>query len=99
MFGFSYVYFTIESYRLAALMAPPLRPPDGLGDMPDALDPLGWRARVSTGDGIVDLLRGNVLDEPGWWREAESGRWKLGVRRIPVGVFCAYPPSAQANIS
>lgn len=27
--------------RLAALMAPPLRPPDGLGDMPDALDELG----------------------------------------------------------
>lgn len=27
--------------RLAALMPPPLKPPDGLGDTPDALDPLG----------------------------------------------------------
>lgn len=82
------------TYRLAALMAPPLRPPDGLGETPDALDPLGLRARIppeESEDGIVELLRGNVLDEPGRLRDAESGLWKLGVRRTPVvvGVFCA----------
>jgi len=37
--------FDVEGVRdrLAALMAPPLRPPDGLGDMPDALDELAAR--------------------------------------------------------
>lgn len=59
--------------------------------MPDALDPLGLRARTppeESPEGVVELLRGNVLDEPGRLREAESGRWKLGVLRTPeVGVF------------
>ena len=91
----------VKSYRLAALMAPPLRPPEGLDEMPDALDPLGLRARIppdDSDDGIVEPLRGSVLDEPGRLRAAESGLWKLGVRRTPVvGVFCAEPPSIDAS--
>lgn len=80
-------------------MPAPLKPPDGLDEMPDALDPLGLRARAPLPEsdvGVVELLRGNVLDEPGRLRDAESGRWKLGVLRTPeVGVF-TYPPSVHA---
>ncbi len=82
-------------------MPPPLRPPDGLDEMPDALEPLGLRARIppdESDEGIVELLRGSVLDEPGRLRAAESGLWKLGVRRtLVVGVFCAYPPSVDLS--
>lgn len=82
-------------------MPPPLRPPDGLDEMPDALEPLGLRARIppdESDEGIVELLRGSVLDEPGRLRAAESGLWKLGVRRtLVVGVFCAYPPSVDSS--
>jgi len=71
--------------RLAALSVP-----DGLCDMP-AEDPLGLRARDSD-VGVVELFLGSVLDDPGRLRPEESGRWKLGVRRIPVvGVLGALP--------
>lgn len=82
------------TYRLAEL---PLRPPaDGLGDMPELLDPLGWRTRVplEESEGVAEPFRGKVLEDPGRFREAdESGRWKLGVRRTDIGVFGPVPPS------
>lgn len=74
-------------------------PPDRLGDMPEVLEPLGLRARApptESVDGVVEPLRGRVLDEPGRLREDVSGRWKLGVRRtLEVGVLCEPPPSAR----
>ena len=74
-------------------------PPDRLGDMPEVLEPLGLRARApptESVDGVVEPLRGRVLDEPGRLREDVSGRWKLGVRRtLEVGVLCELPPSAR----
>lgn len=57
--------------------------------MPDALNPLGWRARVSTSDsdGTAGLFRGKVHDQLGCFRE----------RRLPMGVFCTDPPSAKTT--
>ncbi len=64
--------------------------------MPELLDPLGWRTRVpfEESEGVAEPFRGKVLEDPGRFREAdESGRWKLGVRRMDIGVFGPVPPS------
>ena len=59
--------------------------------MPEVLEPLGLRARApptESVDGVVEPLRGSVLEEPGRFREDGSDRWKLGVRRmLDVGVL------------
>lgn len=79
------------AYRFAEL---PLSPPEErLGETPELLDPLGLRARAPPSeDGVVEPLRGRVLDDPGRLR-VESVRWKLGVRRTIVGVFIDALPS------
>ena len=85
----------VVAYLLATVL--PLSPPDRLGDIPEVLEPLGLRARApatESVDGVVEPLRGSVLEEPGRLREDGSERWKLGVRRtLDVGVLWEPPPS------
>ena len=80
-------------------MLPLSPPPDRLGEMPEVLEPLGLRARApptESVDGVVEPLRGSVLEEPGRFREDGSDRWKLGVRRmLDVGVLWEPPPSIE----
>lgn len=86
---------------LLATVLPLSPPPDRLGEIPEVLEPLGLRARVpptESVDGVVEPLRGSVLEKPGRLREDGSERWKLGVRRmLDVGVLWEPPPSQLSN--
>jgi len=80
---------------LAVLLPLPLKPTDGLEETPEALEPLGFRLRAPAAvSAWADPLRGSVLDAPGRLKVA---RWKLGVRRTPVGVLTCPLPSQLSS--